>query len=160
MMDVGCGHSQGLCTGTTILLSQVVITDSNVDGITGSNNARKIKKIRSVWLVVLLSIWCGTLVVFRKCWIMRRKLLECMRFVVCDKNEVEKLLCVCFFVIWFSFCLKFFLNKSGIVFLNCHHQVLFLSSQNFFPIYRWGKVTVTEMKLAKGPKWWLLLSWK
>jgi hypothetical protein len=39
VVDVGRRHPQGLRSGAPELLGEVVITDTDVDGVTGTNNA-------------------------------------------------------------------------------------------------------------------------
>ena len=39
VVDVGGGHPQGLGAGGAVLLGQVVVTDTDVDGVAGPDNA-------------------------------------------------------------------------------------------------------------------------
>ena len=39
VVDVGGGHSQCLGSGTAILLSEVMVANSDIDGVSGSDNA-------------------------------------------------------------------------------------------------------------------------
>ena len=39
VVDVGGGHPQSLSPGAAVLLSEVVVSHTNIDGVTSSNNA-------------------------------------------------------------------------------------------------------------------------
>ena len=55
MMDVCCGHSKGLSTWAAIFTGQIVVANSNVNGVSGSYDAGMKKKNK--YYIFLKNFW-------------------------------------------------------------------------------------------------------